>query len=75
MAGGDAAYRVKDAVTPPDLQAALDASPKASEMWETMTKQNRFAVIFRTTQVKKAETRARKIEQYVAMLERGETIY
>ncbi len=71
----DAAYRVKDAAPPPDLQAALDASPKASAAWETMTKQNRFAIIFRTTQVKKPETRARKIEQYVAMLERGETLY
>jgi len=70
-----AAYRVKDAVPSPELQAALDASPKASATWETMTKQNRFAIIFRTTQGKKPETRARKIEQYVAMLERGETLY
>lgn len=70
----DAAYRVKDAVPPPDLQAALDASPKATATWESMTKQNRFAIIFRTTQVKRPETRARKIAQYVEMLERGETI-
>jgi uncharacterized protein YdeI (YjbR/CyaY-like superfamily) len=71
----DAAYRVKGAEPPPDLQAALDASPKASAMWEAMTKQNRFAIIFRTTQVKRPETRARKIADYVAMLERGETLY
>ncbi len=40
-----------------------------------MTKQNRFAIIFRTTQPKLAETRTRKIAEFIAMLERGQTIY
>jgi uncharacterized protein YdeI (YjbR/CyaY-like superfamily) len=71
----DAAYRVKDAAAPDDLQAAIDASPGAAASWQTLTKQNRFAIIFRTTSVKRAETRERKIREYVAMLERGETIY
>lgn len=71
----DAAYRVKDAAPPPDLQQAIDESPKAAAMWETLTKQNRFAIIFRTTQVKRPETRARKITEFVAMLERGEKLY
>ena len=71
----DAAYRMKDAGAPDDLQAAIDASPAASAAWQTLTKQNRFAIIFRTTSVKRAETRERKIGEYVAMLERGETIY
>jgi uncharacterized protein YdeI (YjbR/CyaY-like superfamily) len=71
----DAAYRQKDAVAPDDLQAAIDASPAAAAAWATITKQNRFAIIFRTTSVKRAETRERKIREYVAMLERGETIY
>ncbi len=71
----DAAYRQKDAAAPQDLQAAIDASPAAAAAWETLTKQNRFAIIFRTTSVKRAETRARKITEYIAMLERGETIY
>jgi uncharacterized protein YdeI (YjbR/CyaY-like superfamily) len=71
----DAAYRAKGIVTPPDLQAAIDASPAASAAWATLTKQNRFAIIFRTTSVKRAETRERKIREFVAMLERGESIY
>lgn len=71
----EAAYRVKGAETPADLQAAIDASPAAAAAWQTLTKQNRFAIIFRTTSVKRAETRARKIGEYVAMLERGEKIY
>ena len=71
----DAAYRQKDAAPPADLQAALDASPAAAAKWATLTKQNTFAVIFRTINVKRPETRARKIAEYVAMLERDETIY
>jgi uncharacterized protein YdeI (YjbR/CyaY-like superfamily) len=71
----DAAYRAKGAEPPPDLLAALEASPAASAAWATITKQNRFAIMFRITQVKRPETRARNIEKYVAMLERGETIY
>jgi uncharacterized protein YdeI (YjbR/CyaY-like superfamily) len=71
----DAAYRQKDHTAPADLQAALDASPAAAAKWATLTKQNTFAIIFRITTVKRPETRARKIAEYVAMLERGETIY
>ena len=71
----DAAYRQKDHAPPADLQAALDASPAASAKWATLTKQNSFAIIFRILNVKRAETRERKIREYVEMLERGETIY
>ena len=71
----DVAYRQKDAVAPDDLQQALDASPAAAAAWQGLTKQNRFAIIFRTIGVKRAETRERKIREYVAMLERGEKIY
>jgi len=70
----DAAYAQNDAV-PADLQAAIDASPTATAFFATLSSQNRFAIVFRTTSVKRAETRARKIGEFVAMLERGETIY
>jgi uncharacterized protein YdeI (YjbR/CyaY-like superfamily) len=60
---------------PDDLAAALAASPAASAMFATLTSQNRFAILFRIGNVKRAETRTRKITEYVAMLERGETIY
>lgn len=71
----DAAYRQKDAEIPADLQAALDASPQAAAFFPTLSSQNRFAILFRVGNVKRAETRAAKIATYVAMLERGETIY
>lgn len=63
------------AEVPPDLQAALDANARARAKFATLSAQNRYAILFRTHQAKKAETRARRIAEYVAMLERGETIH
>lgn len=72
----DAAYdSAKTATVPPDLQAAFDAHPGAEAFFETLGSQNRYAVLFRIMTAKKAETRARKIEEYAAMLARGETLH
>ncbi|GHH75913.1 YdeI/OmpD-associated family protein [Promicromonospora soli] len=72
----DAAYEgSKDIEVPPDLAEALAASPRATEMFGILTAQNRFAILFRITGVKKPETRARNIARFVAMLEQGETVY
>ncbi|MCW2621533.1 MAG: hypothetical protein JWL64_1135 [Frankiales bacterium] len=72
----DAAYASqRTSAVPDDLQAALDADPAAAAFFATLNSQNRYAILFRTGSVKKAETRARKIAEYVAMLARGETIY
>jgi uncharacterized protein YdeI (YjbR/CyaY-like superfamily) len=72
----DAAYEsFGTATVPADLQAALDANPAAKAFFEALDRQNRYAVLFRIHNVKKAETRARKIEQFVAMLAKGETLY
>jgi uncharacterized protein YdeI (YjbR/CyaY-like superfamily) len=60
---------------PPDLAEALAAEPKAQAMFEALNSQNRYAVLYRVSTAKRADTRARKIEQFVAMLARGETIY
>ena len=60
---------------PDDLQAALDQSPTAAAFFATLSSVNRYAIIYRIGSVKRAETRARKISQYVAMLEAGETIH
>jgi uncharacterized protein YdeI (YjbR/CyaY-like superfamily) len=60
---------------PSDLQIALDANPKAAAFFATLTGVNRYAVLYRIGAVKKPETRARKIEHFVAMLERGETLH
>ncbi len=65
----------KAANVPRDLQAALDASPGAREFFQSIDGANRYAVLFRIQTVKKAETRVRKIREFVEMLERKETIH
>jgi uncharacterized protein YdeI (YjbR/CyaY-like superfamily) len=60
---------------PADLAEAMAAEPKAQAMFEILTSQNRYAVLYRIGNLKRAETRARRIAEYVAMLARGETIY
>jgi uncharacterized protein YdeI (YjbR/CyaY-like superfamily) len=60
---------------PPDLTAALGAEPKAKAMFKTLNRQNRYAVLYRIATAKRADTRAQRIERFVAMLARGETIY
>ena len=60
---------------PDDLAAALAAEPKAKAMFDTLTSQNRYAILYRVTTAKRADTRARRIEQFVSMLARGETPY
>jgi uncharacterized protein YdeI (YjbR/CyaY-like superfamily) len=67
------AYSSKDA--PPDLLAAIRAEPKAMAMYETLSSQNRFALTFRTLAVKTEAARKKKIEGFVEMLKRGETIH
>jgi uncharacterized protein YdeI (YjbR/CyaY-like superfamily) len=60
---------------PPDLARALAAEPRAQAMFEILTSQNRYAVLYRIDTAKRSTTRARRIEQYVEMLSRGETIH
>ncbi|MFO1046298.1 MAG: YdeI/OmpD-associated family protein [Geminicoccaceae bacterium] len=69
------AYRVKGAEIPADLQAAIDAEPEARRTFETLSAQNRFALAFRTGNMKTEAGRRRRIESFVGMLKRGETIY
>jgi uncharacterized protein YdeI (YjbR/CyaY-like superfamily) len=65
----------RDAAVPEDLRQALDANPAASEFFETISGVNRYAILYRIHSVKRAETRARKIEQYVQMLAEHKTIH
>jgi uncharacterized protein YdeI (YjbR/CyaY-like superfamily) len=60
---------------PDDLQLALDANPKAGQFFSTLNSQNRYAILFRIQNVKKAETRARKIAQFIDMLNKGEKLH
>ena len=72
----DAAYAGQaDMQVPPDLHAALAAEPRAQAMFDILTKGNRFAILYRIHEAKRPETRARRIDQFVAMLTRGETVH
>jgi uncharacterized protein YdeI (YjbR/CyaY-like superfamily) len=72
----DSAYDShRTAGVPDDLQRALDAHPKAKAFFATLNSANRYAILFRIQTVKRAETRAKKIEQFVGMLERHEVIH
>ena len=65
----------------PDWEAWLeenadhDGSPVAADLFSRLSSQNRFAILFRISGVKGPATRAANIAKFVAMLERGETIY
>ena len=58
-----------------DLQAAFDANPKAKAFFATLDSTNRYAVLFRLQTAKKADTRERRLRQFVEMLERGEKLH
>ncbi|MCW2767860.1 MAG: hypothetical protein JWO11_3819 [Nocardioides sp.] len=61
------------AEVPADLAAAIAANPEARAMFDVLTRTNRFALIHRLGQVKREETRVRKIGEFVEMLARHET--
>jgi uncharacterized protein YdeI (YjbR/CyaY-like superfamily) len=72
----DAAYAgQRSADVPADLQSALDADPRAAEFFATLDSANRYAVLYRVQEAKRAETRTRRIENLVAMLHAHETIH
>jgi uncharacterized protein YdeI (YjbR/CyaY-like superfamily) len=71
----DAAYRVSTTEAPEDLLAAIEADDKAAEFYRTLTAQNRFALTFRTMNLKTEAGRRKRIAEFVAMLRNGETIY
>ncbi|HEY2597006.1 MAG TPA: YdeI/OmpD-associated family protein [Candidatus Dormibacteraeota bacterium] len=60
---------------PAELAAALAVRPKAQATFATLNSQNRYAILYRIATVKRADTRTRKIAEFVDMLERGETIH
>ena len=71
----DASYRQADREIPADLQIELDHYSAAAQMFAGLSSQNRFAIVFRLNAVKRPETRARKLAQFIEMLERGEAIH
>jgi uncharacterized protein YdeI (YjbR/CyaY-like superfamily) len=72
----DAAYDSHSTATvPSDLQAALEANAEASAFFATLNSTNRYAILFRIQTAKKAETRAKRIEEFIGMLVRHEKLH
>ena len=72
----DAAYASQSkAAVPDDLQAELDRNTKAKAFFATLDSRNRYAILHRVHTAKKAETRVKRIEQFICMLEKKEKIY
>ena len=63
------------ATVPDDLATALAAEPKAAELFDALTSQNRYSILYRVESAKRPATRAKRITDLVAMLARGETIH
>lgn len=72
----DSAYDGQSkASVPPDLQAALRKNARARAFFETLNSANRYAILYRLQTAKKAETRQKRLEQFVRMLENHEKIH
>jgi uncharacterized protein YdeI (YjbR/CyaY-like superfamily) len=65
----------RSATIPEDFQAALDKSAKAKAFYATLESRNRYAILYRIQTVKKPATRARKINEFITMLEKHEKIH
>jgi uncharacterized protein YdeI (YjbR/CyaY-like superfamily) len=72
----DAAYAgQRTATIPEDLQRALDENPGAQAFFASLDSRNRYAIVYRLQDAKKPETRARRLAQFVAMLNEGKKLY
>jgi len=72
----EAAYDSPGSATvPSDFQAELDKNVKAKAFFATLNSRNRYAILFRIQTAKKAETRIKRIEQFIRMLEKNEKLY
>jgi uncharacterized protein YdeI (YjbR/CyaY-like superfamily) len=72
----EAAYEPQSTATvPDDLERELDSNPRAREFFSTLDSRNRYAILYRLQDAKKPETRARRLAQFVAMLNEGKKLY
>jgi len=72
----EAAYASqKNIAVPDDFQAALDKNKKAKVFFTTLNSVNRYAILFRIQTARRAETRTKRIQEFVEILERGEKLY
>lgn len=60
---------------PEDLLAALETRPEAKAFFGTLNRTNLYAIACRLRATKKAETRGKRFETLLAMLEKGEALH
>lgn len=65
----------RTAAIPEDLQRGLDASPTAAAFFAQLSSQNRYAILYRLQDARRAQTRERRLAKFMAMLEAGETLH
>jgi len=72
----EAAYSPQSTMTvPDDLKEKLAENPVAEAFFATLDSRNRYAILYQIQDAKRPETRARRIDKYVAMLDEHKTIY
>ena len=67
---GQASFEVPD-----DFAVALDANQRARAMFDSLSSANRYSVLYRIVNAKRADTRERRIGKFIEMLARGETVH
>jgi uncharacterized protein YdeI (YjbR/CyaY-like superfamily) len=72
----EAAYDAQSTATvPEDFRRELEKNEEAREFFATLNSQNRYAILHRIQDARRPETRARRIEKYVAMLRDQKKLY
>ncbi len=72
----DAAYAPQStAELPEDFQKKLDEHPRARAFWDSLNSANRYAILYQIQDAKRPETRTRRIDKFVSMLEEGKKLY
>lgn len=59
----------------PEFGRALDRHPKAKAFFETISRINRYAILWRLATAKTADKRDQLTRKFIDMLEKGETIH
>lgn len=57
---------------PADFVAALEGRPKAKRVFQTLNKSSKYAITYGLTTAKRPETRQRRFEKFIDMLDREE---
>jgi uncharacterized protein YdeI (YjbR/CyaY-like superfamily) len=64
----------REMTVPADFAKALKKNSRAKRSFDSLNSTNRYAVLYRIHDAKKPETRARRIESFIAMLADGKKI-